>query len=151
MKKTLLFLVVLLTFACNEDKKISKGVLVNQAGVEYCAILPNIYLDQNVGISQKEIEKTNKLVVKAFDSIVRDIELEIGQKSMLRLDDYKRQYIPSINEKKHLIIQVNGLMRAEQYDWKNAIYRGGGGGQRIFTGEFDLETEKGFLVFNGAL
>lgn len=138
---------MLLTFACNEDKKISKGVLVNQNGVEYCAILPNIFLEQNVGISQNEIEKTNKLVVKAFDSIVRDIELE----SMLRLDDYKRQYIPSINEKNHLIIRVNGLMRAEQYDWKNTIYRGGGGGHRIFTGEFDLETEKGFLEFNTAM
>ncbi|MEO0045309.1 MAG: hypothetical protein RL705_500 [Bacteroidota bacterium] len=151
MKRSILILVIIITLACNREKTFSKAILKNKAGVEYCAILPNIRLEQNVEITQAEIEKIDSLVSKSFDSIVSVVELKIGQKSGLKLDAYKLQYIPSINKENHLIINVNGLSEPEEYDWKNTIYSGGGGGQRIFTGEFDLETGKGILAFNGAL
>ncbi len=155
MKKNCqIFSVILLISACNtrdNSKTFSKAILKNKSGVEYCVILPNTYQKQNVSISEVEIEKTDKFVVKAFDSLIHDLESEIGQKSKLKLDAYKRQYIPSINKENHRTIYINGLMEPIEIDWKNTIYAGGGGGQKYYTGEFDLETGKGVLAFNAAL
>jgi hypothetical protein len=154
--KRILFILLFasLLISCNQKqnpKTYTKAIFKNKSGIEYLVILPNTYQKGNAGITEVEIETVNKFAIKAFDSIVRDVESEFGGKSKLKFDDYKRQYIPYTNKKNHREIRVNGLMEPIRFDWKNIIYVGGGGGWRYYTGEIDLETGKGTLSFNGAL
>ena len=122
MKKhfILYFILMILLYSCSQNNRITKNSST-QLDTNRIVIFPSglSKTSKNITLTEKEIIEVDKILNECIDSSYKFNSKKMNSRKFL--SSYKRQYLPSINEKGEKVVWVNCFCTTNHFNWKTEI------------------------------
>jgi hypothetical protein len=154
--KNLIYLLLISFLSCNNNLDDTSKKLIKNSEGEICIAIveqDSIFrLGDAFDLTKTEVKKVGEILIEAVDEInnahTRKYLYEYDPAGLIKLEDYKRQYCPYLNEKGEKEVFVYCFCRPDDNNWTKHLEISYGGGKCYFGGTINLTngTYKEFYI-----